>query len=117
MVPGNPGLAQWKLYCSPPVAGEELVGPLPMTLTCRQGDVNVCGKAVGHVADHRKPASGVEQVSNGIADLRQLQSFNRTAGVTIKHTIIRKDIGVLLTFDQRSCWRDDDGRIRATLAA
>ncbi len=42
----------------------------------RHADVHLGGEAVGHVAGAGKPARGIEQVSDGLLDGGQLQSFN-----------------------------------------
>src|SRR5689334_5011221 len=45
--------------------------------TAWDGNVDGGGKPVGVVSHHREPASGVQQIRRVLADISELQTFNR----------------------------------------
>jgi len=78
--------------------------------------MDVGGEAIGQVPGHGKPAACIEQVADGIANLRQFQTFDGAAGIAFEHAVIGKDIGVLLALYQGRWRRDDDGGVGPALA-
>ncbi len=128
MVPGKLGLSQVKLkvLVGRAPTGRFAAGIATGTLLTatnhdhvrRHRDVHGGSKAVDAVGVHRKPASGVEQVTGVVADVGQFQSLHRTVVGGIENAFVFESKRGRTVLRDRSSERDANrGVLRDTLGA
>ncbi len=73
-------------------------------------------KPVRQIADHGKPAAGIKQITDGIADRRNLESFDRALFAAAERTPIDKGEGGARSLAHGTRQSDADGCVGAPLS-
>ena len=82
----------------------------------RHANVHLGRESIGHVAGHRKPARGIQQVADGLLNGREFQSLNRSVLVAGDGAVVNESPVLSLALNKGGGGGDADGPVGGPLA-